>query len=275
MNIIVLAIQKDFQSARKLGFNTVTKLEGHVEDYGDAVIVRYGNSYLLRDMLGNIRDYQNTVNSAKSIRDNCRNKDFTLKRISKIVNTPKIWTCNEGVPRGIHVVYRPTHHTQGEHFRVVEGGFTVQPGFYATQWIQTEKEFRVWFVNNGQNCNFLIARRFSQKPEENNKQFKCRSLWSYNFIKNGGFEVLKSKVKSISDLLGLEFGAVDVLSKDGTYYFLECNTAPSIDYPVLEEFFTKGIKGIINIKFKHLEAPKPEPQPQQNQQKFNYRHFFN
>lgn len=271
MKTIVLTIQKDLKSASELGFETTTRLDGHTEDYDDCVVIRYGNSYFLRSVNGYISDYKNVINSARSVRDNCRHKDFTLKKISKVVKTPQIWVCGDKTPEGKMVVYRPTKHTQGSSFKVVPGGFTVDPDFYATEWIDTDKEFRVWFVNNGNECQYVIARRFSQIPEENNKQFKCRSMWSYNFIKKDKFEILKSKVKLISDALKIEFGAVDVLSKDGVYYFLECNTAPSIDYPILKEFFTNGINGIIQTKFKDLLNPPPVAVKPAG---FNYRNLF-
>jgi glutathione synthase/RimK-type ligase-like ATP-grasp enzyme len=50
-------------------------------------------------------------------------------------------------------------------------------------------------------------------------------------------------------IIGLEAGAADILSANGHYYFLELNSAPTIDLMRIERFYKRNIVKLIAKKF--------------------------
>lgn len=70
-------------------------------------------------------------------------------------------------------------------------------------------------------------------------QFPCRSEWGYYFVNN--IPKLSKQTLLAKKTIGLDFGAADVLKYKNEYYFLELNSAPSIDHWRLEEFYKKEI----------------------------------
>jgi hypothetical protein len=63
---------------------------------------------------------------------------------------------------------------------------------------------------------------------------------------------LRNQTLLAAKKIGLEFGAADVLFHKGKWYFLELNSAPSVDHRVVREFYQAAMMVLIAKKF-------PEP----------------
>ena len=244
MEIIVLTIDSELESARKLGYKTTTYLGDYAHQFDDKIIIRWGNSRWLNDTTGRRQaDVKNVVNPAKSIRRNCE-KANSKKLMSQVVNVPTLW--EKFVPADIMAVVRPLEHSSGRGFSVQKGPFQVQDGTYATRYLDVTKEgaeYRVWFCGN----KTMGGKRYKMdcNPDE---KFPCRSLWGYSFCDSISKE-LHVQTLLAAKKIGLEFGAADVLFHKGKWYFLELNSAASLDHRIVREFFQTNLKLLIAKKF--------------------------
>lgn len=238
MNIKVFTIDSELESAKKLGFETST-YPYRVEDYDNYIVIRWGFGQEIYNRENKLSDFKRVINPQRSIQLNCR-KNVALRVMSRVVNTPRMFVRR--VPRGLYV-YRPTHHTSGQCFAVNTGPFRIRRGFYATEFIRTETEFRVWFCGNATLC----AKRVTQSKEKLNQKYKCRSLWAYRFWKKTPKRLAKQVIKAAKEI-GLDFGCADILYKKGKYYFVEMNTAPSLDHRILINFYRTNLKKLIKRK---------------------------
>ena len=246
--IKLLTIDSERNSAQKLGFETYIYNYDRIEKFDNDIMIRWGNSSLFYDKDGKVKEFKNVLNKGKNIRLNCE-KNKSLKKISEVVRTPKIYYGT--VPKNKLAVYRSIWHSSGNGFKVNKGPFKIDKEHYATQWIKTNKEFRVWYCkNNG--GQFLMARRVTYNKQRLKEKFKCRSKWCYSFFKKTP-KKLKEQVKLSFDKLGLEFGATDILYKNEKYYFLEINTSASIDSPEIENFYKENLVKLAKEKFPHIQ----------------------
>jgi hypothetical protein len=233
--IRVLTIASEEYSALKLGFETMVYANHPVDYYDDDLVIRWGNSSPIRDSKGRTKDFKHVINTQKSIQLNC-NKAVSLRFLSKVVSTPKLYKLR--VPKENVVVVRPRFHSNGEGFDVVSGPFKLNCWKeYAVQFLQTEIEYRVWFANN----HTLCARRVtSQTPISNHP---CRSDWGYKFCPTP--VILHNKTLAAAAAIGLMTGAADVLRYKNEYYFLELNSAPTIDAKKILQFFQENIGELV------------------------------
>src|ERR1051325_2425403 len=102
--IKLLTIENELRSAQKLDFETFLWEMNPVEKFQEDVIIRWGNGGYCLNKVGHNSDFKNVINSVEAIKLNC-NKDKALKKLSEVVDTPKIFT--ESVPDKQQVVYRP------------------------------------------------------------------------------------------------------------------------------------------------------------------------
>jgi len=248
MNIRVFTIDSEIESATRLGFSTSSYLEDYVEKYDSDVVIRWGNSRWMssRTSQGRYVDFKNVINPAKIIRQNCCKAEAT-KLMAQVVNVPTLW--EKKVPTGVLAVVRPHEHSAGSGFSVQKGPFDVQKGTYATRYLDVTKEggeYRVWFCGN----RTMAGRRVKMSCNEEQK-FPCRSKWGYSFC-DGISKDLRNQTLLAAKKIGLEFGAADVLFHKGKWYFLELNSAPSVDHRVVREFYQAAMMVLIAKKF-------PEP----------------
>ncbi len=173
--------------------------------------------------------------------ENC-NKYQASITLSKVVNVPKLF--DKKVPNGITAVVRPFSHTAGSDFKIIKGEYSLENGLeYASEFINTEIELRVWFVGNATMC----AKRI---PIDGNEQDKrCRSLWSYKFCYKQTPEKLHDESIKAAKELNLDFGCFDVLVVGNKYYFLEANTASSLDNLRVERFYKENLMKLMQEKF--------------------------
>jgi hypothetical protein len=238
--IIVFAPNSELKSAQRLGFPTFDHVEKYKEDYDGKIIIRWGYGYdaKSKDMIFcDSKDFENVVNPVDTIQLNVR-KHEAIQVLSKVVKTPKIYLNK--VPSNRLVVYRPTAHAGGKDFNVKRGPFNIPQGYYATQFIKTNKEVRVFVCGN----KTLTCSREKAKKDDSDI---CRSNWRYvNFRKTP--KNLHKMVLRAAKKIGLECCAFDILVVKRKYIFLEGNAAPTLEKAVTQ-FYKKNLVYLINKKF--------------------------
>jgi len=255
MEVLVVTIDSELESARKLGYSTSTFIGDYASKYDNKIVIRWGNSRYLYDNNGSRQmDFKHVLNPAASIRRNCEKANAT-KLMSLVVNVPTLWEKN--VPKDVLAVVRTHEHSSGHGFSVQKGPFTVPYGQYATRYLDVTKEgaeYRVWFCGNKTMCG--RRHKMQCNPDE---KYPCRSMWGYTFV-DGISKELHIATLLAAKKIGLEFGAADVLFYKGKWYFLELNSAASLDHRVVLEFFQKNLKLLIDKKFGSVieEAKKKE-----------------
>lgn len=251
MKTIILTCHSEFESAKKLGYKeTFEYLPGYVEDYNNSLIIRWGNGVGYHTKCGAPMEFPNVITNYKDIELNCA-KNKASKKLSEVVLTPKLWT--DTVPKNKWAVFRPTSHAGGKDFQVKKGPFKIDGSHYATEFIKSDKEIRVWYCNGRTIC----ARRVTKNQKRLNEKFKCRSLWSYQFWKKTPKKLHKQVLKAAKQL-NFQYGAFDILiGKKGKYYFLENNTAPSLDHSKVIKFYQSGLKAIVKRKMKQIAKNPP------------------
>ncbi len=243
----VLTIDSEYDSACRLGFPTHTYLPEKASEQDRHIIWRHGNSLYHFDSEGKPTEFKHVINPFTSIRLNV-NKPEALKRMGMYVLTPKLYL--KEVPKNKLVVVRPFNHSHGRDFQVKKGPFVVPEQHYATEFIKTRVEYRIWYVKD----NFLCAKRVA--PKNHIKQeFECRSEFLYKFCKMPA--KLGRLVRMSAQMLGLESGAADVLRIKRKFFFCEHNSSPSIDARRIREFYQRHVPNLAREKFPNMEVQPP------------------
>ena len=154
--IKLLTIDSEHESARKLGYSTLLYCDETAECFDNNVVIRWGNGGYIVDKNGKDTDFKNVINRVESIKTNCT-KNQALVKMSTVVKTPKIFL--KTVPSKEVVVLRETSHSGGYGFQVVIGPKKIYSYQYATKFIRTKIEFRVWFCNGKTMTALRITRK--------------------------------------------------------------------------------------------------------------------
>jgi hypothetical protein len=247
----VLTIESERPSALRLGYGeekTIIEADW-VSAYDNSVVIRWGNSKQVWAQSNGREfpapEFKRVINPRAAIRLNC-NKPLALKELSQVVNTPRIWFSGEMVPTGVEAVYRADKHAGGEGFNVTTGPFVVREECYATAWIPSNTEFRVWFCGDSTMCGVRWKRSVCTD------KYPCRSLWGYDF-KNKVPVALHNATLKAAAAIGLECGAADILYFNNNYYFLELNSAATIDKLVIEQFYRDRLRRLIKRKYPEIK----------------------
>lgn len=241
MKVVIYTIESEVESARRMGYETTTYLGDYAHKFDDKIVIRWGNSRWLYNREGSRQaDLKNVINPAANIRTNCEKAKAT-KLLSQVVNTPTLWETK--VPADVLAVVRPHEHSAGSGFSVQKGPFTVPSGHYAVRYLKTDAEYRVWFCGNRTMCGRRV--KMECNPTE---EYPCRSKWGYEFC-DGIAKDLRNQTLLAAKKIGLEFGAADVLYFKGKWYFLELNSAPSVDHRIVREFYQSAMAELIEKKF--------------------------
>jgi glutathione synthase/RimK-type ligase-like ATP-grasp enzyme len=148
--------------------------------------------------------------------------------------TPRTWASIEALQMETDVgavVVRPMHHERSEGVFVcstlpeLELAIEKCEGeYYISDYVEKTQEFRV-FVAQGR--AFMV---YEKTPKDKNDiSWGCVEEGSLKYVgwsKWPNF-VVENAIKAFN-LSKLDFGAVDVMVKDGKAYFLEINTAPEV-----------------------------------------------
>lgn len=240
LKIRVFTCESERASAQKLGFETSVGGYFFTDDFSDSICIRWGmGSELSSKKTGKASEFKQVINPAKAIQLNVK-KNEALAAMSKVVNTPKVF---KKVPRGKVVVYRPTSHSGGKGFQVVTGPFDVQEGYYATEYLKTDNEYRVFFCGGKTMC----AKRVPNKRYVKSK-YVCRSMFAYEFLKKTPKDLHNMTLKA-AKVIGLDTGASDVLKVGRKYVFLENNSAVTCDWDIITKFYRKNLIALIKKKF--------------------------
>lgn len=247
MSVVVITCGNEIESAERLGFKTTHVGGERVGKYEKNIVVRWGNSTQAYSNDGTKHaEYTNVLNPAEAIRKNC-NKFQALKSLAMVVFVPAIY--EKKVPAGVLAVVRPIEHAAGNGFKVVEGPYDIPRGAYGTRFLQTPTEYRVWFCGDQTMC----GRRVKMQINED-QQYPCRSNWGYEF--SGGVSAdLHRQTLLAAKTIGLDVGAADLLYYKGKYYFLELNSAPSVDHRVVRGFFQASLDRLFRHRFPKLYRP--------------------
>jgi hypothetical protein len=255
MSIKIYTCNSEVDSVRSLGFDVSVEIGGnYAPSFSNDCVIRWGNSRRIYNNAsdknnGIVSEFPNVINSGKAIKANL-NKLRSIEVMSTIVKTPKTFTFE--VPEGVKAVIRPLEHSGGAEFNLVTGPYEIQEGYYGVEFLETDSEFRCWFING----KTLVGRRVAT-TEEQRRQAPCRSKWGYEYI-HSEFAKLREQTLKAAKLLGIEVGASDVLKVGNEYVFLEINTAVSCDTNTVREFYKAGINEYARQKFPRLFQVRPE-----------------
>lgn len=220
------------ESARDMGFPTfrTNQFPNHKREFRESLVIRWGNSHLFETPSGSIREFKYVANPSEAIHLNC-DKYRARRTFAEVVNTPEDFTS--GVPKGKYAVVRPESHAAGSGFKIVKGPFIVPDWHYASEFVETDTEYRIWFANG----KTFVGKRVALNGES--EKMACRSTWGYSYrdVPNKLHKDTLAAAKAIN----LIFGAADVLIKRNKYYFLELNSSPSVDAPSVCRFFRENI----------------------------------
>lgn len=137
------------------------------------------------------------------------------------------------VREGQKVVGRTTYHSKGRGFYMAttEAGIDSAIRKGATHfltYIEDAIEFRVHIVNGH---SIKVSQKvFPEGIESNRRNHRFGATFEYPQDFNHK-KTLRKIAKQSIEALGLDFGAVDLLYKDGKFYVLEVNTAPCLTDP--------------------------------------------
>lgn len=242
MEIVILTTEREEESASRMGYETYRLIDIGAHNFDDKVVVRWGNRRLgyARDGRRN-KEYKNVINPSKAIGRNV-DKFKAIKLLAQVVNVPTIY--EKSVPSGVLAVIRPFAHAAGSDFSVQRGPVKILPETYGTKFIQTNDEYRVWFCGE----KTMIGRRVKMKRNEEPGPYPCRSNWGYQFLDTVPLD-LHYQTLMAAKKIGLECGAADVLHSKGKWYFLELNSAASVDHRVVREFFQNSLSILVGQKF--------------------------
>jgi hypothetical protein len=243
--IHILTIESEHESAIRLRYPNTIIEAGYANEYFDDVVVRWGNSSPAFEQLESgdeiPTEFKQVINPREAIRRNVR-KEQALNLLSLVVNTPRMWEQGTKVPANVTAVHRIVNHHGGNGFNVQTGPFKVYQGCYATEWIPSKTEYRVWFCGDDTMCGI----RSKRSPCTD--KYPCRSMWGYTFKKKVPVKLHKDTLEA-AKAIGLECGAADVLEHNGKYYFLELNSAATIDKQVIEDFYKQSLVKLIKKKY--------------------------
>ena len=249
MTIKVFTIESERESATRLGFPTHTAC-CYAHAFDNDIVIRWGNSTWVYDKKGSrCIDFKNVINPAPAIKQNCK-KNETTKLLAHVVNVPTLY--EKSVPKGVLAVIRPLEHSAGNEFSVKEGPFKITPGTYGRRFLKTDAEYRVWFCGNKTMC----GRRVKMKVNEDQK-YPCRSGWGYEFCEGIALD-LHHQTLMAAKKIGLDVGAADVLFYKKKWYFLELNSAASVDHRQIREFYQKALEELVKKKLQEQETAKKE-----------------
>lgn len=169
---------------------------------------------------------------------------YRMKRIfqDQEIPSPRLFSIVEArthIVEGGKVVGRPDRHTKGRGYwlcatqgdidRALVGTRRKSPATHFTEYIPFDREYRV-HVFNGKSIR--ISEKDFGSPiissiRSRGNRFKVEVAFSMRKPTHPVRRIRRA-AKAAVKALGLDFGAVDVLEKDGRAYVLEVNSAPGL-----------------------------------------------
>src|SRR3990167_2517295 len=167
----------------------------------------------------------NGINSPQAIARASNKRRALLMMAEAGVPTPEVYLRSDGNIK-YPCVGRPDRHWGGKDFYLCNDIMEVQRAYargctHFMEYIGGGREFRVHVA-------FGKSIKIAEKTGGNSiiRNFKYGSRFIYPDFNHK--KSLRRVAKQAVEVLGLDFGAVDVIHKDGRFYVLEVNTAPSL-----------------------------------------------
>jgi glutathione synthase/RimK-type ligase-like ATP-grasp enzyme len=187
------------------------------------IYINYGNSSL---------QYSGAVyNKAQAVKL-AVNKRLALNEFRKN-NIPTLLQDINYILEGFdfegQLVGRPDHHTKGKYFYICNNPDEVNyyrnlknnPATHFMTLLKDFQEFRVHVVNNK---SIKISEKIGNGKTKNHANGAIFE-YPHNFNHK---KTLRKLARKAVKCLGLDFGAVDIMYKDGNFALLEVNTAPCL-----------------------------------------------
>jgi glutathione synthase/RimK-type ligase-like ATP-grasp enzyme len=212
---MILSNKKTRKSARVL--------QAELEQKNYTGTINFGNSRLNRY-------YENVLNKPEAV-GNTVNKLNALRLFDAYGLNTTLITEDEArtaVLSGSTVIGRKTYHTKGYGMYMCYTLAGIRRAkrlgsSHFLKYISNAREFRVHIVN-GQSIK--LSEKFAP-PGVIKRNHRHGTIFSYPYDFNHK-KTLRRVAKEAVECLGLDFGAVDILYKDDTYYILEVNSAPCL-----------------------------------------------
>ena len=219
---VKLAECAKFKFARSLANITPTEND---------ILIRYGTSgFSNKDYL-----FKDVINYAEAIKRSSNKWLSTLLFRQKGIPIPKVITSASSITQeDLPVLRRNIHHTRGSDIKLINSLRNIPHGDYYSKFIDSKCEYRVHVFDDK-----VVRVQLKVKGEEPPREEMDGFIHNYEngFLLKDTYthdlELEKSlfepSIKAVK-LLGLDFGAVDVLvGKDNKPYILEVNSAPRLN----------------------------------------------
>ncbi len=211
-----------------------------LEDDGNELCIRWGcTSFVLSTNILNKANAIYWASDKSGSRKTLQEYDPTL--------VPRTWFSSLLVT--YPCIIRPHTHAQGKNLWFCKNKYDLTtaislagPNWYASEFIDKVKEYRVFVVSNRVVC---VAEKTPGDP----------TAIAWNVAQGGKFSNVKwsewpleaiGKALKAMDFSGLDFGGVDVIvDKEGKSYILEINSACSLTSPYRQQCFAKAFDYII------------------------------
>ena len=172
-----------------------------------------------------------TINSRESV-ILANNKREQRRLLMGKVSTPKSWFDRDVE---FPCLARPTRHSRGSNFYILKDKKDLDAlpirNWYFSEWIEKEKEYRV-YVGGGTCLGGF------DKPIEGCVRGNIAETGSWGELIQPPKEVSKLAIKA-TEILGLDFCGVDIISDGADYYLLKINSGPFFVSDEVAEMFYK------------------------------------
>lgn len=172
--------------------------------------------------------YEGCLNAPEAVRLASHKKQALYTMQEANVPVPALYEPREAITAVHHtpLVGRPSYHRKGRHFYLcrtpLEVSYAIQRGAtHFLEYIEGAREFRVHVVNGK---SIKISEKLGGGVTRN-FEAGARFYYPHDFHHK---KSVRNAAKGAVAALGLDFGAVDVLWKDGNFFVLEVNTAPCL-----------------------------------------------
>ena len=193
-----------------------------------------------------------TINKKSAIGETV-NKGTFRSKVAEIGHAPKTWRNVEDwfleFEPALPVIIRPLFHQRSEGLFFCKTADEVKaavkkigPEYYISEYIAKTKEWRV-FVAQGR--VMIVAEKLPKDRKAITWGCVEDGELDYQYWNDWNPALVKCAVESFN-LSKLDFAAIDVMEKDGKFYFLEANTAPEV-WRYYGETFGKVFTHMINV----------------------------
>lgn len=215
------------------------------------------------------------INSVGAIRRTSNKASFRVEMERNNIRIPKTFYASKNISsitklddlKG-RIIVRPTYHQQGKNVAIFQSvdqyikcAASLEKSYrwrYISEVIDKEREYRVYFADG-----HIIA--ISEKVPKDDKSKKM-VIWNSSTSRSFAYRNLRWKewenhlcmtAMDVIRLSELDFGAIDIMEKDGDFYVLEVNTSIGIESPYRASLFAKILnRMVMNEKMVEFDDKK-------------------